>query len=207
MEVTHCCHCHCWNASPTTSLFSPPLFGLNKHSASVDECQWVQFFPHGWIQWPTFASYTLPCQTPFCHRVTKWNGILVRRFNLYHHHPPLKLWANIIKKKALLSQQSLHICSSSLYYLRQWLREGPFTYTKSADNTKLGRLVDMLEGMSATQEGHSQEERNKGIQELWHIHEQRPSSALGKQEYLASLPSAAWQAALLGKTSPGSKGS
>ena len=24
------------------------------------------FFSHGWIQWHTFASYTLPYQTPFC---------------------------------------------------------------------------------------------------------------------------------------------
>ena len=40
--------------------------GLYKHSASMNECQWVQFFPHGGIQLPTFASYTLPCQIPFC---------------------------------------------------------------------------------------------------------------------------------------------
>ena len=31
--------------------------------------QWlsvVPFFPHGGIQWHIFASYTLPCQVPFC---------------------------------------------------------------------------------------------------------------------------------------------
>jgi hypothetical protein len=37
-----------------------------KHSASVNECHWVQFFLHGEIQLQTFASYTLPCQMPFC---------------------------------------------------------------------------------------------------------------------------------------------
>ena len=64
--MTNCyCRC-CWNASPTTSLCSHPLVGLHKHSASIDECQWVSFFPHGGSQWQTFASYTLLWQTPFC---------------------------------------------------------------------------------------------------------------------------------------------
>ena len=39
--------------------YSKPLFGIS-------ECQWESFFPHGGIQWHTFASYTLPCQIPFC---------------------------------------------------------------------------------------------------------------------------------------------
>ena len=61
------CHCcHCWNTPPTASVFSHWLFGLHKCSGSVDECQWVQLFPHGGIQWQTFTSYALPCQTPFC---------------------------------------------------------------------------------------------------------------------------------------------
>jgi len=42
------------------------LFGLHKLSASIDECHWVQFFPHGGIQLHTFASYALPCPMPFC---------------------------------------------------------------------------------------------------------------------------------------------
>ena len=45
---------------------SHPLFGLLKCPASINECQQVQFFLHGGIQFHTFASYTLPCQTPFC---------------------------------------------------------------------------------------------------------------------------------------------
>jgi len=41
---------------------------LQNHSASVSECQWMPFFPHGGIQFHT-ASYTLPCSTPFCRTV------------------------------------------------------------------------------------------------------------------------------------------
>ena len=48
------------------SLCSHPLFGLHKCSVSVDECQWVPLFPHEGIQWHTFASSALLCQTPFC---------------------------------------------------------------------------------------------------------------------------------------------
>jgi len=40
--------------------------GLHECSASVDECQWVPFFPQGGIKFYMFASYTLPCQTPLC---------------------------------------------------------------------------------------------------------------------------------------------
>jgi len=39
-----------------------PLFGLYKQSASIGECQWVHFFPHGGIRFHPFASYELPCQ-------------------------------------------------------------------------------------------------------------------------------------------------
>jgi hypothetical protein len=42
------------------------VFGLCNHSASVGECHWVKFFPHGGIQLHTFVSYALPCQAPFC---------------------------------------------------------------------------------------------------------------------------------------------
>jgi len=65
------CHCcHCWNAPPTTSLRSHPLFGLHTHSANINECQWVQWFLHGGIQFHSFASYALPLQTPFCQSAT-----------------------------------------------------------------------------------------------------------------------------------------
>jgi len=62
-------HHHCWNAPPTTSLCSHPLFGLYKRSASLNECQRVQFFPHGEFQRHSFASYTLPCPISLCQTV------------------------------------------------------------------------------------------------------------------------------------------
>jgi len=46
------------------------LFGLHQHSASVDECHCLWFFPQGGIQRHTFASYTLPHQMPFCQTVS-----------------------------------------------------------------------------------------------------------------------------------------
>ena len=60
-------HCsHHWNAPPTASLCSHPLFGLYKHSLINDECQRALFFP-AWrnsVMHP--ASSTLWCQTPIC---------------------------------------------------------------------------------------------------------------------------------------------
>ena len=98
----------CWNTPPTTSLCSHPLVGLHKHSASVSECQWVPFLLCGGLQFHTFASSTLLCQTPFCQTapllpsVTQqqhvmeywWEGSILL---LYHQDSPLTLWANIIK--------------------------------------------------------------------------------------------------------------
>ena len=61
-------HCHrCWNTPSTPSLCSHVLLGLHKRSASIDECQWVQLFPHKGIQFYTFVSKALSCQIPFCH--------------------------------------------------------------------------------------------------------------------------------------------
>ena len=48
----HCANIHC--------------FISIKCSTSVKECQWVQFFPYGGIQFHIFASSLLPCQTSFC---------------------------------------------------------------------------------------------------------------------------------------------
>ena len=36
--------------------------GLQKHLANIHECQWVQFFRHGGIQFHTTASYAAPSQ-------------------------------------------------------------------------------------------------------------------------------------------------
>jgi len=53
----------------TASLCSHLLLGLHKCSASIDECQWVSFFPHWRIQWHATASYALPCHALFCQTV------------------------------------------------------------------------------------------------------------------------------------------
>ena len=59
------CHCrHCWNLPLTNSLCLQLLFSPCQCSTSIDECQWVPFFPHGGIHWHTFAPCTLPHQTP-----------------------------------------------------------------------------------------------------------------------------------------------
>ena len=53
----------------TAETHHPPPHCANIHClvyVKVDECHWVQFFPHGGIQLHTFVSYALPCQTPFC---------------------------------------------------------------------------------------------------------------------------------------------
>ena len=51
MEVTHCCCNHYWNIPPTASLCSHLLFGLQKGSANVSECQWVWLFLHAGVRW------------------------------------------------------------------------------------------------------------------------------------------------------------
>ena len=63
--LSHRCH-HCWNTLPTASLCWRTLFVLCKHSASVDECQWVPVFLHGRIHWQILALRALPPQTSFC---------------------------------------------------------------------------------------------------------------------------------------------
>ena len=84
----------------TAPPWQHPLVGLNKHSASISECQWVPFFLHGGIRFHPFAPYTLPCQTPLsdcpsaacCHTATKCNRTLVGRFSSYCHTTSSHLW-------------------------------------------------------------------------------------------------------------------
>ena len=61
--MTHCHCCNCWNAPLSTSLCSHLQFGLHQRSASISGCN---FFPHGGVQWHTFASSSLPYQMPLC---------------------------------------------------------------------------------------------------------------------------------------------
>ena len=102
-----CCH-HCWNVPLTNSLCSHPLIGLQKHSASIDECQWVPFFLHGGIQFHTFASYSRPCQTALCQTApllpsVTWQQNVVESWQegststATTPTPALILWANITK--------------------------------------------------------------------------------------------------------------
>jgi len=78
---------------------SYPLFGLHRHSASIDECQWMPLFLHGGIQWHTFSPYTLPCQTPFCQSapllpsVTRAQNGIGYWFSLYCHATNICLWS------------------------------------------------------------------------------------------------------------------
>ena len=114
--LLHCHYHHCWNAPST-----PPcghilcLVSVNIQQASLNECQWVR----GRVQWHTFASYALPRQThcvrlPLCCRLShgnnmQWNtGGKVQPPLLHHQHSPPMSRANIIKWKALLSEQPLY---------------------------------------------------------------------------------------------------
>ena len=106
---SHRC-CHCWNAPPTASLWSHPLFCLQKHSADFHECQWMRSFLHGRIQWHTFVSYALPCHMPSCQTAAllpsvtqqqKCNGILVRRFSFYCHITKIHLWCHGLNQQKI----------------------------------------------------------------------------------------------------------
>ena len=135
-EVTSCCCHHSWNTSLSTSLYSHPLSGLQKLSASTDECQWMPFFPRGGIQWHTFPSYTLPCQTPLCQTAPllpsvtqqkKCNRILVGRFSLYchttnmlhWHHGPTSKIGGITFRVVLINYNSGIILTRGILYQKK----------------------------------------------------------------------------------------
>lgn len=74
-------------------------------------------FLHGGFQLQTLSSSALSHRIPFCQTVplllsVTWQKNVmgywweVQRLLSYHQHPPLKLWANIIKKELLLKQPS-----------------------------------------------------------------------------------------------------
>ena len=127
-------HCHhCWNAPPTTSLCSHPLFGLHKGSASVNECQWVSFFS-AWRNSliylcfiHTSVSDTTLSDCPsaaVCSTATECNGILVRRFSLYFHSTSdimgqhkigsITFWSFLIYKEIGTSMSSANTFSRDL---------------------------------------------------------------------------------------------
>ena len=57
----------CWNTPPTAHcahIHCSVSISVQQASMNVSGCHSV--FPHGGTQWHTFASFTFPCQTPFC---------------------------------------------------------------------------------------------------------------------------------------------
>jgi len=86
-------HClHCWNTLPTASQSSHPLFDFHKCSATVNECQWAQFFLHGGNRLCTFASMSdanlSDCpSSAICQMAARHNGTFVGMFSLYCHTP------------------------------------------------------------------------------------------------------------------------
>jgi len=90
MRVTHSHCCHCGSTPSTASLCSHLLYGLHKHSASIDESHWVRFFST-WRNSVTHLCFICTSTSDvilsdclsaaICHMATKCNGILVGRFN------------------------------------------------------------------------------------------------------------------------------
>ena len=59
--LSHCC-CHHWHTHYTHIQW---LVSRNIQQVLMNAIG-CNFFPHGKIQWYTFASCAFPCQTPFC---------------------------------------------------------------------------------------------------------------------------------------------
>jgi hypothetical protein len=85
-----------------------------KRSTRVDECQRLQFVPHGEIQWH-LCYVALQCQTPFCQTAPLLLSLARQKkqtnywregwtSTVINQHQPLTSWANIIKLEALLSE-------------------------------------------------------------------------------------------------------
>jgi len=87
-------------ATLTSSLCLHPLFCLQKHSASINECQWVPFFKFRRIQshtcfiWTSMSDINLSDCPPAatCLVARKCNEILVGMFSLYCHTTTIHLW-------------------------------------------------------------------------------------------------------------------
>ena len=98
--------CHsCYDGVIAEMQHTPPhcatVLCQHKHSASITECQWVQFFfSHRGIQFHTFFIHTSMSDTIFsdyscavvCHIATKCSGILAGRCKLYWHTTDIHFW-------------------------------------------------------------------------------------------------------------------
>jgi len=97
VKLTVCCYC--WNTPLTTSGCSPPLPDLHNHSASVDECPWLNFFcMEFFIDNQSLLKSSMSdlilsiCPSAaICQMVRKGNGILVGWFNLFCHSTKVHL--------------------------------------------------------------------------------------------------------------------
>jgi len=95
-----CCHCqHCWNAPPTTSLYSQPLFGLiNVQQAwmNVSSCSFshMRSSVAHLCSIHTSMSDAILSDRPSAaihHTATVCNGTFVGRFTLYCHSTNIRL--------------------------------------------------------------------------------------------------------------------
>ena len=107
--------------------YSPPhcAHSAQKLSASVYECQWMQLFPHGGIQFHTFIPHTLPRQAPLCQTAPLLPSVTWQQ-NVKEYWwedsasaaiPPPFASDGISQSewKALLLEQPLYFCCSLLY--------------------------------------------------------------------------------------------
>lgn len=105
--TSRCARCHCylyWNAPFATSLCSYKLFGLHKHSESIDEYQWVPFlfFFNTWRNsmtqlcfiWTSMSNTILSdCLSSIIHHMaTRHNGIQSGSFILYWYITNICFW-------------------------------------------------------------------------------------------------------------------
>lgn len=119
--MTHCHCCHGWNSPPITSLQSH-LVSIDIQQVCVNEHQWLPFFCIEEFNFMplihisisgTILSYCFSA-TLYC-TATKQNRMLVGIFIIYSHVIDiLTSGTNIIKQKALLSEQPMHNISSRI---------------------------------------------------------------------------------------------
>lgn len=136
--LSHYCYHH-WNTSSTTWLFQYPLFALHKHSTSINEFQWVQFFST-WTRSITHLFFMCVSVSDVivrlslcCHLTTKFNDTLawinvlmihwheVEPLLPYYQYLPLTLYVNIIKQETLHLEQHLYCLKYASHLIYNFL--------------------------------------------------------------------------------------
>ena len=129
-----------WNAPPTTSLCSHPLFGLHKHSASINKCQRVPFFS-SWKNSVTHLCFLgtsmsnailsdCPCAA-ICCMATKCNGTSVSTAIPPAYISDIKGWHN--KIGSIIFVQPLYIASLEslnlvVWHSEEWTSDETFSF-------------------------------------------------------------------------------